>query len=494
MSSYKGIINIIALFVAALGILMIFSLLWALHYGDGDAKALTEAIIICELVGWPLWFVTRGSYKLSLRSAFLTVTLSWLIIAIFGSLPYILSGAIPTFTDAFFESLSGFTTTGSSILGDPKIFPHLPNGIESMPRGLLFWRSFTHWIGGLGIVVLGIAFLPMLKVGGTELYRAEVAGPLPSQLGQRVRETAKALWVVYVFLTGLLTILLLVGGMSIYDALCHSFGCVATGGFSTKNGSIGAYQSSYIEWMIILFMILSATNFSLHFNFLRRRNPEYHKSKEFRFYLGLILIAAGVIFIDDVLHGLGFNLDTLRKSAFTTVSIVSTTGYVNTNYESWSYLAHVILFFLLFAGGCAGSTAGGLKLFRTMLLLKYLISEVRKLVHPSGVFPISIGERIIPNEVVRNVLAFYFAYLTVFVLTSVILAATGLDMESAFSASATTLGGVGPGLHYLGPMHNFAFLDPVAKWALCGNMLLGRLEIFSVIVLFSRTYWRSLKP
>ena len=237
-------------------------------------------------------------------------------------------------------------------------------------------------------------------------------------------------------------------------------------------------------------MLLSATNFSLHFRFLKGKKLEYLKDREFLFFLAITLIASTLVFFDDAIRGLGFNLATLRKSVFTCVSLITTTGYVNANYETWSNFARTVLFFLLFSGGCAGSTAGGLKLFRTMVVVKYLIHEVQKMSHPKGIYVLRIGHQAIPNEVIRNTLGFYLFYLAIFALTAVILSGTGLDMESAFSASATTLGGVGPGLHSIGPMDNFAHLAPVAKWALCCNMLLGRLEIFTVIVIFSRTYWK----
>ncbi len=490
MVNFRGIVNTLALFIAVLGLTMLISLAWSLYYGDGDTLAIIESILICEVIGWPCWYFTRGIRELRLRSAFMIVTLGWVSMALLGALPYMLSGAIPNFTDAFFESMSGFTTTGSSILGNPETLPNLPYGIESLPHGILFWRSFTHWIGGIGIVVFGLALLPMIGAGGVQLYRAEVSGPLPAQLGARVKVTAKALATVYLSLTAGLTLLLILGGMNLFEALCHSFGCVATGGFSTRSGSIGAYGSAYFEWIIIVFMLLSATNFSLHFRFLRRRHTGYFRDPEFRFFLAVLLIASTAVFFDDAIRGLGFNLATLRKAVFTVTSLTTTTGYVNANYETWSHFARTVLFFLLFSGGCAGSTAGGLKLFRTMVVVKYLMHEVRKMSHPKGIYVLRVGKHAIPDEVVKNTLGFYLFYLAIFAMTAVILSSTGLDIESAFSASATTLGGVGPGLHSIGPMENFAHLVPLAKWVLCGNMLLGRLEIFTVIVIFSRTFWK----
>lgn len=469
---------------------MALSLVWALVYQEGDAQALGLTVLICEGIGWPAWYFTRGYREMGMRSAFMVVTFGWITLAFLGSLPFLISGAIPNITDAFFESMSGFTTTGSSILGNADTLPNLPNGIESLPHGLLFWRSFTHWIGGGGVVVFGLAFLPMLGAGGVQLYRAEVAGPMPTQIAARVRQTAKALSTVYITLTVVLAGFLLAGGMTFFEALCHSFGCIATGGFSTRNASIGAFGSGYFEWIIIVFMILAATNFSLHFTAIKQRKFSYLKDREFQFFLAVIGIAATVIFLDDALRGLGFNFATLRKALFTTVSITTTTGYVNANYETWSHLARTILFFLLFAGGCAGSTAGGLKLFRTLLVVKYLVLEVRKLIHPKGIYVLHIGGQTVADDIIKNTLGFYLLYLGIFAMTSIILTATGLDMESAFSASATTLGGVGPGLHSIGPMNNFAHLTPVAKWFLCGNMLMGRLEIFTVIILFSRTFWK----
>ena len=465
---------------------MTFSMLWSLYFNDGDFTSIIKSMLIVIAIGLIMMFLFKHKDKkdLTAHDGFAIVTLGWLAIVICSSLPYYLSGLL-SFTDSFFESMSGLTTTGATILGSKYTVL-----IEEMPRGLLFWRSFTQFIGGMGIIVFSIVILPMLGVGGVQLFRAEVAGPTADKLTPRVKQTAKLLWGIYIGLVLILCLILKIEGMSWYDSLCHSFTTIATSGFSTKNASIGAY-SNIIQWTIILFMFIAATNFSLHYFFIAKGKFDYFKDQEFRVYFGLAFLFTFLIFINILrLDIYDFNLSTLRHSMFATVSILTTTGFSTENFNNWPEMSKTLLFFMFFIGGSAGSTTGGIKIIRSILVFRYLVYEVRKLLHPKGIFSITIGKKSIDDKVVRATLAFYLFFIFIFVFTSIMLSFTGLDIESALTASAASLGNIGPGLGSIGPYDNWAHLTVFAKWLTSFCMLLGRLEIFTVVVLFSRSFWR----
>jgi len=472
---------VIGVFLCFLALSMVFPLIVALVYNDGTVRAFVISLIVTVLCGFLFWKLTPGSGQISIREGFAIVTFSWTAMAVFGSLPFLISGHIPGITDAFFETMSGFTTTGATILED----------IEVMPRALLFWRSLTQWLGGMGIIVLSVAVLPLLGVGGMQLFKAEVPGPTKDKLSPRVKDTAKILWGVYVLLSAAETLMLVIGGMSFCDALCHTFTTMATGGFSNYNASIGYFQSSYIQYVFIFFMFMAGVNFSLHFRTLKGNFRAYRRDGEFLFYITLILLGTLCIAL-----AAGFSKtfptsgETIRHALFQSVSIMTTTGYVTADYELWPYFAQAILFVFMFVGGCAGSTGGSIKNVRILLLLKATFSEIRKLIHPHAVIPVRIRGKTVSPDIIAQILGFFFLYILIFVLGSAAMAAMGLDMLSAMSSVAATLGNVGPGFGAIGPTQTYAALPAAAKWLLAFFMLAGRLEIFTVMVLFSRSFWR----
>ena len=477
---------IVGLLLIILGFSMLFSVGCSLIYGDGDIIPLLQSIAVTIVSGLILviLFKSKDKKELSTHDGFAVVTMGWFAMAIFSALPFYFSGTLD-YTNSFFEAMSGLTTTGASVLGHSSTLL-----IEDVPHGILFWRSFTHFIGGMGIIVFSIAILPMLGMGGVQLFRAEVAGPAADKITPRVKQTAKLLWGIYVGFVLIETFVLRIEGMPWFDALCHSFGTMATGGFSTKNISIAAY-GGIVQWTIIFFMFCAATNFSLHYYFIAKKNGKYFKDLEFKVYLTLVIFCAFLFFINIINSAdYSLNMESVRHSIFTSVSLITTTGFGTEDFESWPAMSKTLVFFLLFIGGSAGSTTGGMKIIRSILVFKYLIYEVRKLLHPKGVFNITIGENTIDDNVVRATLGFYLFYILIFVFTAMVLSMTGLDVTTALTASASAIGNIGPGLGSIGPTDNWGHLTDLAKWLTSFCMLLGRLEIFTVVVLFSRSFWK----
>ena len=477
---------IVGVLLIILGFSMFFSVGCSLIYGDGDLIPLLQSIAVTITSGLILviFFKSKDKKDLSIHDGFAVVTLGWIAIVIFSAFPFYFSGTLD-YTNSFFEAMSGLTTTGATVLGHSDTLM-----IEELPHGILFWRSFTQFIGGMGIIVFSIAILPMLGMGGVQLFRAEVAGPVADKITPRVKQTAKLLWGIYVGFVLILCLILKIEGMSWFDAICHSFTTIATGGFSTKNISIAAY-GGLIQWTIIIFMFLAATNFSLHYYFIAKGKFEYYKDHEFRVYFGLCIIFSILFFINIVgTNKYQTDLLSFRHSVFTAVSILTTTGFSTENFNEWPEMSKMLLFFLLFIGGSAGSTTGGMKIIRSILVVKYLLYEVRKLLHPKGVFNITIGENTIDDNVVRATLGFYLFYILIFVFTAMVLSMTGLDVTTALTASASAIGNIGPGLGSIGPTDNWGHLTDLAKWLTSFCMLLGRLEIFTVVVLFSRSFWK----
>ncbi|MDA3904357.1 MAG: TrkH family potassium uptake protein [Desulfuromusa sp.] len=455
---------------------------FSFYYSDGIWSVYVLSAVICFVVGGLLFSFCKSSKELTVREGFAVVTFGWTVFAVFGSLPYLISGAIPSPLDAIFETMSGFTTTGSTILTE----------IEALPKSLLFWRSLTHWLGGMGIIVLSLAILPMLGVGGMQLFKAEVPGPTADRLKPRIQDTAKMLWGVYFLLTMIETLLLMLGGMSFFDALCHSFATLATGGFSTKNGSIAAYDSSYIDGVITLFMILAGINFALHFQVLRGKGREFFRSEELRVYLGIILVATVIIMIFNWTGGVYFHFaENLRYSIFQVSSIMTTTGFGTTDFELWPVIAQYILLLLMFIGGCAGSTGGGMKVARILLLFKHAQVQVFRLVHPRAVRLVKLGNRPVDKEVLQAILGFFAVFIGIFVIGSMLVAASGMDLVSSASAVVACLANIGPGLGSVGPADNFAHVPVFGKSVLIVCMLMGRLELFTVLVLFFPSFWRK---
>ena len=460
---------------------MLVGLPFSLYYGSSDIVPLLAASGLTLMVGLGGWAATRMSDRTNIgkREGYLVVTLGWIIMSLFGALPFLLSGAIPNFTDAFFETISGFTTTGASILND----------IESIPEGILFWRSMTHWIGGMGIIVLSLAILPILGIGGMQLFVAEVPGPTPDKIHPRVKETAKRLWFIYVMLTIAETIMLFWGGMSLFDAINHSFATLATGGFSTKQASVAHYTSPYIQYVIALFMFLAGVNFSLHYFALKQRFGKIWSNDEFKFYSGLVLGVTLILTIGVMINqNLGLE-QAFRDSLFTTLTIVTTTGFVTADYELWALPLAFIVFILMFTGGSAGSTGGGVKMVRILLIIKNSLVELKRLIHPRAIIPVRLDGRSVPPPIIFNILAFFVLYLLIFIFASLVMTMLGLDFISAMASVIATLGNIGPGLGIVGPTDNYAAIPALGKWFLSFLMLLGRLELFTVLLLFTPTFW-----
>lgn len=479
--NFRAVLHVLGALLIFEGISMIFPLGFALYYQDGSAPSFIYSILMTVCVGGILYFLNRKFKELRIREGFAIVGFGWTFMALFGAMPHIFHGAIPSLSDAFFETMSGFTTTGSSILTD----------IESIPQGLLFWRSQTHWIGGMGIIVLSLAILPMLGVGGMQLFKAEVPGPIPDKLQPRIKETAKLLWLVYVIVTAVETILLLFGGMDLFDSLCHTFGTVATGGFSTKNASIGHFNSIYIETVIIFFMFVAGVNFNLHYKLLKGNPKVYKIDREFLFYLKITFLFIVITTIVVYLSRYSNVFQAFRAAAFQVVSITTTTGYATDDFELWSTSGQLLMLLLMFVGGSAGSTGGSIKIIRIMIVLKHSVNEIKKLLHPNAYLPVRLGTSVVQPEVVTNVLGFFLLYMLIFALGSVAMAAMGLDLVTAISSVAATLGNIGPGLGTIGPTENFAHIPVLGKWLLSFFMLLGRLEIYTIIILFVPEFWKK---
>ncbi len=486
----KTIINILAALLSLLGLTMLIPAGISWEYGEHDMIAFLQSSAISLIIGVPLWVVSRKSHSLTNKDGFIIVTFGWVLTAIAGALPFYLSDVLPTITDAFFESMSGVTTTGATIIGNPTTLPHLPNGIESLPKGILFWRSFIQWIGGMGIIVFTIAILPLLGVGGVQLFKAEVPGPVADKIRPRVRETAKVLWIVYVGITFAEFLALGLAGMPWFDAICHAFTTMPTGGFSTKNASIAYYDSSTIHYIIVFFMFLAGVNFTLHFRALSGNVKSYFRDKEFLTFLSIAVFVTFAIFLSMVAKAGEWTHIGFRDSLFQTVSILTTTGFGTADYELWAFFAQFLLLVLMFIGGMGGSTGGGMKIVRVMLIVKYTALETRRMLHARAIIPIRIGHRYISGDVIRNTVGFFLFYIFIFGFTTLILASMNLDLESAIGASASALGNIGPALGEFGPTDNYALLPTLGKWLLSFCMLLGRLEIFTVMVLFSRTFWK----
>jgi trk system potassium uptake protein TrkH len=409
------------------------------------------------------------------------VALGWTVAGFFGALPFYFEGEFPTFVDAFFESVSGFTTTGASVLTD----------IEAVSRGLLLWRSLIQWLGGMGIIVLGIAILPFLGVGGMQLYKAEVPTPVPDKLQPRIRDTSMILWKVYALITAAEVLALWAGGMTLYDAVNHAMTTLPTGGFSTKNASIAQFDSLYFDMVISFFMVLAGINFSLHYQFLRGETLAFWRDSECRFFLGAVLVLTLVVSFDiwgTIYATIG---ESLRYGLFQVVSIVTTTGYATADYEQWPAMSQLILLLCMFLGASAGSTGGGMKCLRIMLCFKFCYKELFSLIHPRAVTHVKIAGKGVPDDVLRSVLGFLALYMGLFGFCTVLLAGLGVDMTTAFGAVAATLGNIGPGFGMVGPVENYAMIPYLGKWLLIWCMLLGRLEIYTLIILLVPEFYRK---
>lgn len=451
----------------------------SLYFQDGLVYIYLAEIIGISLFSLIFRWLSGRPVELQFREAFLTVSLSWMTFSFLGAIPFLASGHIPSLTDAFFETMSGFTTTGATILTE----------IETLPKSLLLWRNMTQWLGGMGVIALAVAVLPFLGVGGAQLFKAEVPGPIKDRISPRISETAKILWGVYLLFTIAEIALLFLGGLSFFDAVCVTFGTLATGGFTPTNASVAAYPSPFVHYVIIVFMFVAGVNFSLHYWALRGRFHFYFANPEFRFFTGITLLATGMIMVARLWNGETFSEEFFRSTLFQTVSIITTTGFITHDYERWPFVTQIILLALMMFGGCTSSTGGGIKNVRLLVAFKFMGSELKKLFHPHGVFPVRMGGRTVPEGMVLNILGFIGLYILIFFLGVMAMASLGLDIDTSVGAVLATLGNVGPGIGGVGPVENYSHLPFLGKWILSFLMMAGRLEIFTVIVIFTRPFW-----
>lgn len=466
--------------------IFMFLCLWAsvYYHEPEDILPLLISGLITLTAGLSIHFFSKrknDTPEMTKRDGYLIVTFGWVLMAFSGSLPYLFSGTIPDITSAVFETISGYSTTGASVITD----------IEGTNKDILLWRSLTQWIGGMGIIVLTVAILPILGIGGMQLFVAEAPGISPDKLQPRIKDTARRLWVIYVLLTGIETILLMFGGFDFYDAINHSFTTMATGGFSTYNTS-AMYFSPYIQYILIIFMFLAGTNFTLTYFGLHGKLKKVWDNEEFRLYIIITFIVAASLTLVVYLSGWadGDVEKVFRDVLFQTISIITTTGYVSADYTLWPPLAVMVIFILMFVGASAGSTAGGVKIVRHIILIKNALLGFKRQLHPKAIIPVRLNGNSVSESVVFNVLAFIMIYLMTYAFGVIILTALGVDFNTALGAVATSLGNIGPGIGSVGPVDNFAHLSASVKWVLSFFMLVGRLELFTVLMLFTPFFWR----
>lgn len=488
---FKVIFSILSRLNFVIGLTMFLPISFAWYYGDKNITYLIKALAVILTVSAIGALIFRSpKTELTRREGMGIVSLGWLSAGLFGALPFYLAGifgdmSFTSYINCAFESISGYTTTGASILGATV-------KIESLGPGLLFWRSLTHWLGGMGIIVLSIAILPILGVGGMQLFKAEVPGPTSDKLRPRIKETAKTLWLVYIALSAIETVLLMVGGMTLFDALCHTFGTMATGGFSTRSASIGAYGSPFIDTVVTIFMFLAGCNFALHYLLITKGPKSYIKNSEFKFYLVLILLMVFLASMTLRLTGTYDSvIDSLRYGAFQIVSIVTTTGYATANFGIWPFALQLLLLVLMFFGGCAGSTGGSIKMIRIMMVLKFAYRELYKLVHPKAFATVKLQGIVVQKDILESIASFFILFIGIFVFGSLIMTLLGLDLVTATSSVAATLGNIGPGLGAVGPTENYFHIPVIGKIVLMLCMIFGRLEIYTILILFIPEFWKK---
>jgi trk system potassium uptake protein len=475
----KLMLHILGGLLMSLAVTMVLPLLVSIYYDDGLLPIFLKSSIATLLLGAILYWGCRNQSELTHREGFGVVAFGWFFIAVMGALPFYLSGVVPSIVDAYFESMSGFTTTGSTII----------NSLGEVPRSLLFWRAMIQWLGGMGIIVLSVAILPFLGIGGVQLFQAEVPGPTKERLTPKIQETAKSLWGVYFLLTLLQMLLLMLGGVNLFDAVTHSFTTLATGGFSNYDQSVAFFQSRYIHWIFTLFMFLAGINFTLHYHLLVKGRIRYFGNEEFRFYLLIFVVA--ITSMVAINHSAGSDIwITIRDTTFQVVSLGTSTGYATVDYQLWAPVVQFGLIMLMVIGGCAGSTGGGAKVVRLLITLKHSLNQLFLLVHPKGVRPLTIGHSIVAPAVVQRVVGYFSIYTAIFFIASMVLIGGGMDMLSAFSAAIACLSNIGPGFGVVGPTETFAMLPDLSKLALTFCMLAGRLEIFTIFVLFLPSFWK----
>ena len=478
--NFRMVLRVLGILLICEAILMLPSAAVSVYYKGTDTLAFVISIIVVLIAAAPMLVVPIKNKNIYARDGFAIVALGWILLSYFGCLPFAISGAIPSIVDSFFETVSGFTTTGASIL----------TNIEALPKGLLFWRSFTHWVGGMGVIVLTLAILPSVGAGALQMMKAESPGPNPGKLVPRVGETAKILYKIYLAITVLEIVLLMFAGMNWYDAMIHTFGTVGTGGFSNMNSSVGSYNSVLIETIILVFMFISGANFSLYYLMLKGDLKSPLKDEEFKFYSFVVFGAILLVTINT--YGTVFKsvFEAIRHSAFQVVSIISTTGFATVDFELWPMFSKIILFILMFIGGCAGSTGGAMKNIRVLLLIKVMVRELKQLIHPKAVYTIRIGKKSVDERTISEVLGFFFMYIAVFVLSVLIISLDNKDWATTISSVAATIGNIGPGFGIVGAVGNYSTMSDLSKVVLSLCMIVGRLEVYPILLLAVPSFWR----
>ncbi len=498
----KAVVGTLGLLLFFLGIALLLPMIVGLIYGEASWWSFGVTALLAMSLGGGAWAFGGGRAQqqdLRIREGFAIVALAWFVLSLIGSLPFVLGGVLGSYTDAFFETMSGFTTTGATILGGAET-----PAIEDIPNAFLFWRSLAHWLGGMGVIVLMLAIMPILGVGGMQMFKAEVPGPSADKLTPRVRDTAKRLWYIYVGIT-VVQVLLLLPAMDLFDAVNHAFATMATGGFSTRNGSVADYDSAYIDWIISLFMFLAGVNFALHYRLLRGKAITVFKDTELRVYTGIVVgaslllalgtwqpVSAAMLDAGTTTEPLVYSsfADALRYGVFQALAIITTTGFGTADYEIWPPLALIVIFLLFFVGGMAGSTGGGVKVIRHVLVFKNSFKEIRQLIHPQAVIPVRLGETVVSKDVMRNVLSFLILYIAAITFGTLVMGLLGFDLLSAVGVSISSVGNIGPAFGTFGPTENYAHLPAIGKWVMSILMMAGRLEIFTVLILFVPSFWR----
>ena len=451
----------------------------AVAYFDGEVELvaflLSAGVAAAAGISLERKFVQQQEFSFGRNEAFVLVASAWVVATMVGTLPYVFIKGPSFIVNGIFESVSGFTTTGASILPD----------VESEPNSILLWRALTQWLGGMGIIVLGIAVLPKLAIGGMELLGAEAPGPIKEKLTPRLAQTGKALWGIYMLFTGVEVLILMLLGLGLFDAVTHSFSTMATGGFSTKNASLGAFDNPAVEMVVVFFMLLGGASFALHFHWIRGRPEPLLRDPEFRLYIGIVavgtLLIASDLWLQNAYEGVG---SALRFAVFQAATIVTTTGFATADWDAWPDFSRALLFVMIFVGGCAGSTSGSVKVVRILIVVKKVAVDLRRMVRPHAMLPLRVGRKAIPEDVVSAVTTFFLLFLVLFIAGGLLLTMMGLDVLSAFAASAACLGNIGPGFGAVGPTMNYAALPGLAKLLLALMMIVGRLELYTILVLF----------
>lgn len=489
---FLTVLGVLGAFIFFLGFALLLPAVMDIVYKEESWAYFLISAGIAFGLGGTLWYFFKPEEEIRIREGFLIVSLTWITLSVVGALPFIISGILPNYTDAIFETMSGLTTTGSTMLGGTTSNGYVNPDIEDIPHSFLFWRSLSIWMGGMGIIVLSLAIMPLLGIGGMQLFQAEAPGPVHDKLTPRMQETAKLLWAVYVAFTLIEFVLLwLHPSMDWFDALNHAMSTLGTGGFSTKDASIQAFNSAYIDWVITFFMFIAGINFALHFRLIKGDYKSFFANRETRFYTLVTFLGVTGVSLSLLIFDKYPVMDALRYGAFQVVSVITSTGFSTDNYQMWYSFGMFLLFLLFFTGGSAGSTSGGVKMIRWLILLKNIFREIKQIIHPRAILPLRIGEQTVNQNTQRAVLSFFILYMLIFALGALIISMFGYDFETSVGASITALGNIGPGWEAFGPAHSFTNMPFAGKWVLIFLMMVGRLEIFTVLMIFSPAFWKQ---